>query len=87
MKSTLDSLPKGTKASLARIYGNVALRDAMKSLLEVERMEISKDLLYIEADKTKEIAFLQGQAFKCKQLLALLKQVHKEVKDEEERKG
>lgn len=59
------TLPDKLRAELATFYDSEGYR-ALKTLLEAERMEIAKDLLE-EKDKDT-IIFLQGQAFKCKQI-------------------
>ena len=79
MKSTVTYLSKAHKAALVHFYDSKEY-EALKVLLEKERLEIAKDLL--EEKDRDTIIFLQGQAFKCKQLHQLLQRLYKEASKE-----
>ena len=83
MKSTFDQLGPKHKALLADMYETDAY-EALKKLLEAERLNIATKLLQVPSADSVTIARMQGQAEMCKQLHLNLQNLYKQERKKED---
>lgn len=87
MKSTFDLLSSGERELLANFYGTPTY-EALKHLLELERLNSATKMLEVDPNDVVVIARHQGRADNCKQLHLGLKRNYKsQVKAEKKQKG